>query len=265
MAISQIQVARLAHVHYAHPDLDNAVKFLLDFGLVVEAITEGKVYLRGCGTQPFVYIAEQSRDHTRRFLGAYWAVQSEKELLKAAAHPNAISSIEDSLSPGGGQMVRLLDPNGFTVGFMYGQREREKSDSVKTLRIHPATKASNEGDEKPRKGEFRRFHKGPSPVYKLGHYGFMLPQDCYQSTADWYFKTINLKPSDYVVHPDTGDVETVFTHIDLGDQYTDHHVYLSCSVCLYETTILIGLLELFSRLLPGHPPPNGPSLQFRSQ
>ncbi|KAF9890428.1 hypothetical protein FE257_005833 [Aspergillus nanangensis] len=229
MAISQIQVAYLAHVHYSHPNLDDAVNFLQDFGLIVEVTIERTVYLRGYGKQPFVYVAEQSPDQTRRFLGGYWVVQSEAELQKAATHPDAISSIEDSLAPGGGRMVRLRDPNGFIVGLLYGQQERANGESRTTLRVDPATQASNEGHAKPRKGSFRRFHKGASPVHKLGHYGFMLPQDRYQDTVGWYYETLNLKPSDYVVHPETGEIETVFNHIDLGDDYTDHHSFFLAS------------------------------------
>ncbi|KAK4946509.1 hypothetical protein LTR10_014361 [Elasticomyces elasticus] len=221
MGIQQVRVVRLGHVVYQHPDLDKALKFLLDFGFVEEQRTLSRVYLRGYGVQPFLNVAEQSPDGKRHFLGAYWAVDSLEELQKAASNPGA-SPIEDSDAPGGGKVVTIEDPNGYKVGFIYGQKLREKDGPVPLEKTDPV---SNGAVEKPRKGVFRRFKHGPSPVHKLGHYGFVVPGSKFESTLSFYKSLINLKPTDAVFNPETGNDETCFCHIDLGPEWTDHHSF----------------------------------------
>lgn len=72
-------------MRYQHPDLDRAISFLKDFGMVEESKQGSRVYLRGYGSQPFVYIAEQSIDAQRHFLGGFWVVDDRVELQKAAS------------------------------------------------------------------------------------------------------------------------------------------------------------------------------------
>jgi hypothetical protein len=221
MAIKQVRVVRLAHVVYQHPDLDRALSFLLDFGFVEEHRTPDRVYFRGYGSQPYIYVAEKSPDAKRHFKGGYWVVDTLADLQAAAAHPSA-SPVEDSDAPGGGKLVTLEDPNGFRVGFVFGQKLRDGDGPVPPL--EKTNPMSNMALEKPRKGTFRRFKTGPSPVHKLGHYGFIVPASKFESTLSFYKSLINLKPTDAVFNPATGEDETCFCHIDLGPQYTDHHV-----------------------------------------
>lgn len=222
MTISKVKVIRLAHVVYQHPDLEKALSFLFDFGFVEEHRTANRVYLRGYGIQPFVYVVEQSPDDRRHFIGGYWVVDTFGDLEKAASNPGA-STIQDSEAPGGGKVVTVTDPNGFTVGFVHGQKLRE-SDAVHGHLELEHDPLFNTIDNKPRRGVFRRFKQGPSPVHKLGHYGFVVPASKFESTLSWYLSLINLKPSDIVFNPETGKDETIFNHIDLGQTYTDHHV-----------------------------------------
>jgi catechol 2,3-dioxygenase-like lactoylglutathione lyase family enzyme len=224
MAVQQIKATRLSHVTYQHPNLQTALSFLNDFGLV-EAGREGpRVFLRGYGVDPYIYVAEPSPDSKRHFLGAAWVVDSAEDLENAARHP-ASSGIHGIDGPGGGRMVTLKDPNGFNVSFLYGQT-LQKADSNDTSYSREKTPGltSNTAVEKPRRGQFRRFQLGPSPVNKLGHYGYFVPGSRYQKTLEWYTTVMNLKPTDAVYDPSTGDDKTVFTHIDLGEEFTDHHV-----------------------------------------
>lgn len=223
MTISKVKVIRLAHVVYQHPDLEKALSFLFDFGFVEERRTANRVYLRGYGVQPFVYVAEQSPDDRRHFIGGYWVVDTFGDLEKAASNPSA-STIQDSEAPGGGKVVTVTDPNGFTVGFVHGQKLRESDAVHGHLELEHDPLSFNTIDNKPRRGVFRRFKQGPSPVHKLGHYGFVVPASKFESTLSWYLSLINLKPSDIVFNPETGKDETIFNHIDLGQTYTDHHV-----------------------------------------
>ncbi|KIW10921.1 hypothetical protein PV08_10220 [Exophiala spinifera] len=219
MSTSKVRVIRLAHVVYQHPDLDRALKFLFDFGLVEEHRTDTRVYLRGYGVQPFIYVAEKSPDSKRHFLGGFWAVESEEEFKKAASKPNA-SSVQNIDGPGGGKFVTIDDPHGFKVGFVYGQKLRKADRPPPLEKTEPVF---NGAEEKPRLGAWRRFQRGASPVHKLGHYGFMVPASTFESSRDWYTDLMNLKASDAVFDPRTGKDETCFLHIDLGSEYTDHH------------------------------------------
>ncbi|KAH8807754.1 Glyoxalase/Bleomycin resistance protein/Dihydroxybiphenyl dioxygenase [Xylogone sp. PMI_703] len=222
MADGKIRVLRLAHVHYQHPDLDKALSFLSDFGMIEEKRVDGRVYLRGYGVQPFLYVAEQSPDNKKHFKGGYWVVDTEADLQKAAAHPKA-SKIEQSTAPGGGKVVTIEDPNSFIIGFVFGQTLRDADTESATLEEASSGHHWNGPDSKQRRGNTRRFQKGPCPVHKLGHYGFIVPRSRVKATLDWYTNLINIQRSDTMYNPVTGEDEGVFNHIDLGKTYTDHH------------------------------------------
>jgi hypothetical protein len=227
MATTKIQVTALAHVHYQHPDLSKAITFFADFGFVEAATSDNpkRIYYRGFGPNPYLYIAEQSPDSKRHFLGGTWVTESLEDLHKAAKHPSA-SGIRDNDGPGGGQIVTLTDPNGFPVSFIHGQTMRTP-DTDGTSYFHEETGGvvANTAVEKPRKGAFRRFQPGPSPVNKAGHYGFIVPKSRYRETLAWYLELINLTPTDVVFDGESGEDETSFNHIDLGEVFTDHHSF----------------------------------------
>jgi hypothetical protein len=240
MALHKVHVTSLAHVHYQHPDLQNALTFFEDFGLIdiAESRTSTQAFLRGVGAQPYIYVAEQSPDQNRHFIGAYWNASSFEELQKAASLPGA-SKIEDNEGPGGGKVVRVNDPHGFVVGFLHGQTLRTLEIKALQLETSPNDSHFNTVIEKTRKGPTRRFKHGPSPVHKLGHYGIRVPKAMYKETMNWYMCVLNLKPTDSIFDPKTGEEITCFTHIDLGPEYTDHHVsHINCKLSLAFSLLL---------------------------
>jgi hypothetical protein len=218
--MEKIQVLRLAFVYYQHPDLKKALTFLKDFGFVEAQTSTNKVFLRGFGVDPYLYVAEQSPDSERHFLGGFWTVSSQEDLKKAAAQPGA-SAIFNLDGPGAGQAVTLRDPNNFIVGFVFGQEERESDGS---RHLEQGVKERNSTAQRLRKGDVRRFRNAPCPVHKLGHYGFVVPENKFRDTLDWYYSIMNLAPTDTVFNPATGKDQTTFNHINLDDEYTDHHV-----------------------------------------
>ncbi|KAF2799648.1 trihydroxytoluene oxygenase [Melanomma pulvis-pyrius CBS 109.77] len=229
MALERIFVTRLAHVIYQHPILDRAIEFLEDFGLIQECIEDSRVYLRGYDSQPYCYIAEQSPDNKRHFVGAYYVVKDFFELEKAAKHPTA-TGITSNQGPGGGKVVTLKDPyNGFIVGFLHGQTPRASQVSTKIMDMEIDPSKFNLAIEKNRMGGTRRFKEGASPVYKLGHYGIVVPAHLYEKTLEWYTTTLNLEPTDMIYVPTTGKDVTCFCHIDLGEEYSDHHTFFVAS------------------------------------
>ncbi|KAH7408958.1 Glyoxalase/Bleomycin resistance protein/Dihydroxybiphenyl dioxygenase [Cadophora sp. MPI-SDFR-AT-0126] len=220
---SKINVLRLGFVHYKHPDLERINKFLEDFGLIKVSQQGSRIYYCGYGVDPYIYIAEQSPSGTREFVRAAWVVKSAQDLELATAEANA-SPIQTNDSPGGGQIVNIKDPSNFTVSFIYGQELREKEVQASVAR-HTTEKSSNEAFTKQRHGDFRRFNKGPSLVHKLGHYGLIVPKGKFREVYDFYISLINLKPSDGVYDPATGEDKTCFIHIDHGAEHTDHHSF----------------------------------------
>ncbi|KAF5701110.1 2 3-dihydroxybiphenyl-1 2-dioxygenase [Fusarium mundagurra] len=222
----KIKVLRLVAVHYQHPDLKSASAFLRDFGLAEVLCQDKRIYFGGYGCDPYLYIAEQSPDARRAFLGGTWAVNSLDDLSKAAAIPGA-SAILDAEGPGGGKKVTVPDPNGFPITFIHGQELNDPQDDLVTRALDKVAPVANQAMEKPRLGRFLRFSKGPSPVHKLGHYGYIVPKDQFKKTFEWYTSLINFVPSDSVFNPETGDDSTHFMHIDLGETFTDHHASTS--------------------------------------
>lgn len=212
---SVVRLDRLAHVVYQHPDLKEACRFLIDFGLEIAQENKDRVYFKGFGQDPFIYVAEQSPTERRNFGGGGWVVSSYADLERGAALPGA-SSIEKYDAPGGGNTVTLKDPNGFTIRLIFGQAPNP----VRTL-PHVIL---NSALEKPRKGEFQRFKPKPSPVHKVGHYGVEVKGRDFKSTLEWYLTTFNLKITDSMYNTKTGLDELSFMHIDKGIEYTDHHV-----------------------------------------
>ncbi|KAJ0299185.1 hypothetical protein COL516b_009438 [Colletotrichum fioriniae] len=219
----KIRVIRLASVLYHQVDVEKAAQFLEDFGLREVARQGERIYFAGFGVDPYVYALEKSPGSRRAFIGATWVVENENDLEVAANHPGA-TGIQDEEGPGGGKRVDIIDPNGYYVGFIHGQAPRSDIENVDKSRIADKERPlTNLVDEKPRKGRFKRFNYGPSPVHKLGHYGFMVPKETYEKTLKWYTGLMNLVPNDVVFDPQTNKDTTCFMHIDRNSTFTDHH------------------------------------------
>lgn len=220
MTDSKIHLERLLATHYLHPDLDKAHTFFDDFGFHIARRDDTKIYYRGFGEVPYLYVAEQSPDGSKSFVGGIWTVASRDELERAQGLAGA-SEIKICDAPGGGECVELEDPNGAKMTLLHGinmrhedAQEMEKPDAV----------ILNTWEDKPRKGETQRPEAGPSKVHKLGHYGVKVDQSKYDETLAWYLGTFNLKLTDSLYNPGTGKDLMAFAHIDLGERYTDHHV-----------------------------------------
>lgn len=221
----KINVVRLTAVHYQHPELEKASKFFDDFGLVEAQRDDLRIYYRGFGIDRYTYIAEQAPTAKRAFVRGIWTVRSYDDLQTAAAHPAATTPIEKDEGPGGGEIVTLTDPNGIKVSFIYSQALREKDTSIAVSRnINDAEVNPNLAFKKHRRGQNRRFNQGPCPIHKIGHYGFGIPASKFDETLSWYTSLMNLKLTDAVFQPATGKDATSFFHIDLGMEFSDHHV-----------------------------------------
>jgi hypothetical protein len=114
----KINVVRLCSVRYRHLNLEKAVTFFEDFGLVPsEVYTSGsirRVHFSGYGIDPYCYVAEQSAVSGSWFFGSTWAVESLNNLETASQFPTA-TKIKNNESLGGGKIVQIDDSNGFLI------------------------------------------------------------------------------------------------------------------------------------------------------
>lgn len=218
--MAPIRLLKTAFVVYEHLDFDRAKQFYLDFGLQIVLESDEEIFFRGYGSEPFVYHLKKANPSASAsvFGGAAYTVESYAELERAQSIPGA-TKIKSLATPGGGSIVTLTDPQGFKVHLVHGQEER-KPDPLNLEKL-----TVNYEDSKPRKGTFQRFHPGPAPIYRWGHYGVTFDPDAvgYEKMYDWYTQVIGLTPSD-IVHRD-GKPITCFFHIDRRKEYSDHHSF----------------------------------------
>lgn len=218
---TKVQLSRIAHVYFEHSDLEAFTKFATDFGFV-EAAREGKtIYYRGYGRDPYVYVASQSATRRSRFLGAAFIAKDDHNFIKAAAMPGAVCETLDG-APGGGEMVKFERPNGTFLYVVYGQEEREIEAKAPPTATHDSQGPFNTPFEKPRKGQFQRYHDGPALVHKLGHYGYVCKE--FEAELEFYTSNFNFVHSDILYLPQFAHMDVMtFMHLDLGEEYTDHH------------------------------------------
>jgi hypothetical protein len=62
-----IRLVKTAFVIYHHVEYEKALKFLDDFGLKVAEEREDEVFLKGYGTEPFVYICRKATNGKSSF------------------------------------------------------------------------------------------------------------------------------------------------------------------------------------------------------
>lgn len=205
-----VKAKKLAYLLFERPDLNKAEQFLNDFGLQTASRSPKATYLRGTGPEPFCY--GLLKGEKARFAGFGFTVQSRKELARLSKLPGA-SNIQRAEYPGGGELVRLTDPSGFTVEAICGQEAAEG-------RPHRAPLPLNLAGQQPRINGTQRPPVSPPEVLRLGH--IVLEVADFQSTCGWYTQHFGLIPSDVQVLDD-GSPAVAFLRLDLGNHPADHH------------------------------------------
>lgn len=218
MANTKVQLNRLMAVHYQHPNLEATEKFLVDFGLIVVKREETRTYYRGFGPETYVYIAEQSPDERKHFVGGILAVESANDLQRAAKVPGA-SGIQDAHSLSGGKQVVLTDPVGMKVTLIHGAKTRSSSEVKEEA---PGPVEFNTGTVHSRQ-TLLHLERAPSRVAKCGHYGLRVDSSKFEESVDWYMDTFNLALSS-CLQLKNGKPAFMFLHIDKGKEFVDHHV-----------------------------------------
>ncbi|MBA1242601.1 VOC family protein [Pseudomonas japonica] len=195
-------ISGISFVRLSAPDLGRMQAFLEDFGLMLVHRDAQRLYMRGVGETPFLHVTELGDPG----VVSYGYQLREPELLEVAARLPEAHGIEQLDAPGGGQRVRVTDPNGMVLELITGQQP--------VAALPPRTIIRGPD------GESRTL--GPARVRRLAHTAYMTPN--LPSMIGWYQRTLGLLPTDelYVGTPD--NVIGQFDRVDLGDEPVDHHV-----------------------------------------
>jgi hypothetical protein len=88
--------------------------------MTVAKRTDNKLYMRGYGEDPYVYVAVKTKDGQEpKLLGGSWLVESMDDLRKAEMLPGASAITEVKDAPDGGREVRVSDPDGYIISLLY--------------------------------------------------------------------------------------------------------------------------------------------------
>ena len=205
--MSVIRIEDIAHVRFSAPDFAQMRAFLEDFGLhVFEA--QGCLYGKAGDGRPFVHVTEPGE---ARFLAVGLRAESEGDLKLLAAHEGV--KVEDLDEPGGGQIVRLTDPDGYLVEVVAGQSKSPPEGL-------PAPAAWNTADAKRRLRRPVRLDSRPAQVRRIGH--AVLKVTDFRRSEQWYKVRFGFLTSDEV-EAAAGVPVGAFMRCDRGDEPADHH------------------------------------------
>jgi len=212
---SNIAVADMESVRYAAPDLGLMEEFLTDFGLHRVDRTATRLYMRGRGPDAFVHVTELGE---ARQIGFALKARSLEDLHALARHVGTGIASRDA--PGGGQAVRLVDPDGNRVEIVFGATHTGSS-------VSRAPFAANAGPQRPRTGEIVRTKPQASEVLRMGHVALYTAQ--FNAMHAFYHDVLGMRDSDtfYAGH-ETNTIAS-FMHCGLEKRFVDHH-----------TVVLIG-------------------------
>ena len=206
--MSHIKVEDIAHVRFTAPDLHEMSTFLKAFGLTPDFADDGNLYSRGTGAAPFVHATSQGPPAFAAVGFRAGCVDDLEVLARAEGKP-----VERLVTPGGGFVVRLSDPDGYVVEVVSGQTPAITVPvEADTLRNTAAAKA--------RLNTPVRISAGPSNVARLGH--VVLGVSDFRTSEEWYKSRFGFITSDEI-EAAPGNSIGAFLRCDRGATLTDHH------------------------------------------
>jgi len=206
--MSHIKVEDIAHVRFSAPDLNRMSKFLEEFGLLPALADDGALYARGTGTAPFIHATTLGAPGFAA-LGFRASSVADLEILARAEN----KSVERPDTPGGGSLVRLIDPDGYVVEVVAGQTP------VPAMSVDPGS-PRNTAASRARLNRPVRVTAGPSTVHRLGH--AVLGVKDFRTSEQWYKSRFGFITSDEI-EVAQGMSIGAFLRCDLGTALTDHH------------------------------------------
>lgn len=231
-----IKVEDIAHVRFAAPDLSVMRGFLEDFGLACFE-EGGRLYGRASDGRPFVHVTEPGE---ARFLAVGLRAASIADLEVLAAHEGV--SVEPLGAPGGGMVVRLVDPDGYLVEVVAGQSCEPPAPC--------AAPQFNSAAAKPRQRTMIRLDPAPAHVRRIGH--AVLKVSDFRASERWWKERFGFLTSDEIEAAPNVPLGA-FMRCDRGDLPSDHH-----TIFLAQLPGKLGLLhaafevESLDDLMCGH-------------
>lgn len=206
--MSVIRIEDVAFVRFSAPSLDEMAAFLADFGLIAVREQDGRLYARGSGSAPFVHATAVGPP---AFLGVGLRAASIDDLQALASAEGA--EVVPFDGPGGGYVVHLADPDGFSVEVVAGQTPAD------TLPL-PDPAPHNDARAKPRVRAALRVSAGAANVVRLGH--VVLEVRDFRASEAWWKSRFGFVTSDEIEMA-PGFAIGAFLRCDRGDAPTDHH------------------------------------------
>lgn len=205
------KASELAYIRLQAPDLDLAAAFAKDFGLLRVLQDDSRLLARGSGPARYIYVIEQG---PAKFLGFGFEMRSRQDLVGLSEATG--TPIEAIGEPGGGERVRLVEPNGYAVDAVFGITQLP---SIEVVR-----QAANTASAPLARGlDLLRLPKGePTPIKRIAHVVLATPK--MKETIDWFQRNFGLLASDNVYAGDKDNVIGSFNRLDKGDEPVDHHV-----------------------------------------
>ena len=209
-----IKADALSYTLWELPELTTQHDFLIDFGMLCAARDDPELIMRGHGTAPYLYVARKAKKH--RFVGMGFTAVSRDDLnTLSQATGKPVEALE---RPGGGEVVRLADPNGLVVEVCYGIAQVEaQATRENVLPVNTPT-------HKARVNQGQRSPLAPAPVMKLGH--CVTGSNNMEATCSWYMEYVGLIASDVLCLED-GSPVIAFMRLDRGDLPADHHCFVA--------------------------------------
>lgn len=206
--MSVLKVEDIAYVRFRAPDLAVMRGFLEDFGLTVAEDGKDRLVARGTGPAPVLHVTEPGEPG---FAGVAFRAPDAAALERlAAAEGERVEALD---LPGGGQVVRLTDPDGHRIEVVAGQTP------AAPLVLSPA-QPWNLAAEHQRLRAARRLTAGPAHVVRLGH--IVLNVSDFRRAEAWYKARFGFITSDEIqVSP--AFALGAFLRCDRGETPTDHH------------------------------------------
>jgi catechol 2,3-dioxygenase-like lactoylglutathione lyase family enzyme len=205
--MSVIRIEDIAHVRFAAPDLATMRSFLEDFGLSC-GLHGGRLYGQATDGRPFVHVTQPG---PAKFLAVGLRAASVGDLETLARHEGV--AVEHLPEPGGGRIVRLIDPDGYGVEVVADQTKVEATRPV-TDQPHNSIAAQ------PRFRSTIRLDAAPAHVHRIGH--AVLKVSDFRRSEAWYKERFGFLTSDEIEAAQ--DVPLgAFMRCDRGDQPADHH------------------------------------------
>ena len=209
-----VRVNRLAYLRFPRKDLEKAIAFFLDFGLILgekslDEKNEGLAYFRGIDRRNYAIILD-SQEGAKAAIGL--EVDNLKDLEKLSKQSG--NPIQTRHCPLGGRYVALQDPENNRVEVNFGLQTLTEISAIKgTL--------SNTPTKHPRLNSVVRPALSPSPISRLGHTVFGVAN--IKKTVEWYQNTLGFIASDFQMLGDDPIPSVAFLRCDTGSTPADHH------------------------------------------